>query len=365
MVKVLLVSGSLRVGGLENVVMNCARYMPSSEYSFDFLCWDDRIGEFEEEAKNLGGRVIKIPSPHSSYYKFYQNIKKIIKTEGPYDVVHSHVFFLSGIVLHAAHSCGVRTRIAHSHSIKRKNDSTGFRKIYCSIMRKMINKNATVKCACSTATGRYLYGTEIFDDCGIILPNVIDLSSFEFSLTNRDMIRNEFGIFKEQIVIGNVGHMLTVKNQSFLLDIFSVFVKNNDAYLMIVGDGPEKGRLTAKISELGIADRVILTGVRMDVVKIMSAFDIFVLPSLHEGLPLTIVESMANGLSYVMEGSIIAKEIVEFDHCIKVSGYRATDWSEAISKGIEKGRFDSRMSIEQLEMFGKENFREVLTKMYK
>ncbi len=364
MIKVLLVAGSLRIGGLETVVMNCARYMPSSDYSFDFLCWDNETGEFENEAKTFGGKVIKISSPHKGYYKFYKNIKKIMKTEGPYDIVHSHVFFLTGIVLFAARSCGVKTRIAHSHSIQRKTDGTLLRRIYCTFMRKLINKNATIKCACSTATGRYLYGTEAFDSSGVILPNVVNMASFEFSLANRDAIRREFGISKDQIVIGNIGHMLTVKNHLFLLEIFSVYAKDNNACLLIVGDGPEREKICAKMSEFSIEDKVFLAGTRMDIPQIMSAFDIFVLPSLHEGLPLTIIEAMSNGLSYVMESNIIAKELSAFDNCIKVEGYSASAWSAAISKGIEKGRFNSKTCIEQLGMFGVEHFREVLAEMY-
>lgn len=362
--KVLLVTGSLRVGGLETVVMNCARHMPSSEYIFDFLCWDKEVGEFENEAKILGGRVIKISSPHSGYYKFYKRLKKIMKTEGSYDIVHSHVFFLTGIVLSAARSCGVKTRIAHSHSIQRKNDDTLWRRLYCAFMRKLINKNATVKCACSAATGRYLYGTEEFDSSGVILPNVVNMASFEFSLSDRESVRQEFGISKDQIVIGNIGHMLPVKNHVFLLEIFSAYAKDNNACLFIVGDGPERENICAKISELDIEDKVILTGTRMDVYRIMSAFDIFVLPSLHEGLPLTIIEAMSNGLSYVMERSITAKELSVFDNCINVDGYNAFEWSDAIAKGIEKGRYHSKACIEQLSLFGVEHFREVLTKMY-
>ena len=113
MKKVLLVTGSLRIGGLETVVMNCARYLPKSEYSFDFLCWDKSIGEFETEAKRLGGEIIRIRSPHDGYYAFYKDVKSAMESYGPYDVVHSHVFFLTGLVLRAAARLGVKVRIAH------------------------------------------------------------------------------------------------------------------------------------------------------------------------------------------------------------------------------------------------------------
>ena len=364
MIKVLLVTASLRVGGLESVVMNCARFMPADKYSFDFLCWDENEGEFEIEAGNFGGKVIKIPSPRDGYYKFFKNVKKVIEKNGKYDIVHSHVFFLSGIVLSAARACGVKTRIAHSHSVQRKSDRGVIRKIYCSTMRKLINKNANIRCACSVATGNYLYGDKVFASSGIVLPNVVDLASYEFSEANRQLIRQEFGLSDDQIVVGNVGHLLPVKNQEFLLEVFSEYSQCNNAHLIIVGDGPERKKITNKIRELGMENKTILAGTRMDVCKIMSAIDIFVLPSLHEGLPLTVIEAMANGLYFVMEKQIIAKELSVFSNCIEVDGYTVSDWSEGISKGIQNGRRDSRLCIRELSLFSIEHFREVLEKMY-
>ena len=121
MIKVLLVVGSLRIGGLETVVMNCARYMKKNGYHFDFLCWDDEPGEYEEEAKSFRN-VIRIQPPKYGYFKLYRNIKRIISDNGGYDIVHSHVYFITGLVLFAAAKSDVSVRIAHSHSVRRKDD---------------------------------------------------------------------------------------------------------------------------------------------------------------------------------------------------------------------------------------------------
>lgn len=364
LIRVLLVVGSLRIGGLETVVMNCAKCMSTHNCRFDFLLWDNSVGELEKEAEALGGKIIKISPPNKNYFSFYKSVKEVIKKHGPYDVVHSHVFFNTGIVLCAAHSAGVNVRVAHSHSVQRKKDKKFPKNIYCGIMRRMINKHSTVKCACSTATGRYLFGAKAFDACGIVLPNVVDMPSFAFSSANRETIRKEFNIPSNKTVIGHIGHMLPVKNQLFLLEIFAEYLKTNEATLLFVGNGPEYDRIKQKISELGIEDDVILTGTRMDACKIMSAFDIFMLPSLHEGLPLTTIEAMSNGLSYVIEKNVVAEEIAKFDNCIKVDGYDKKDWCRAISEGLVKGRYDSEDCIEKLELFSEEHFRNILTKIY-
>lgn len=364
MTRVLLAVGSLRIGGLETVVMNCARSMVRQNCCFDFLIWDTSEGEFEKEAEALGGRVIRIPPPNDSYFAFYKNVKEVINAYGPYDVVHSHVFFNTGIVLCAAYHCGVNTRIAHSHSVKRKSDKKFPKNVYCHIMRKMINKYSNVKCACSIATGQYLFGVDQFKTSGIVLPNVVDMSAFVFSKINREDMRKEFHISNEKTVIGHVGHMLPVKNQLFLLEVFAEYLKANDAVLLFVGSGSEYDRIKQKVTELGIEDDVILTGTRTDVDRIMSAFDVFVLPSLHEGLPLTVIEAMSNGLSYIIEKHVAAEEIAEFDNCIKVDGYNSLDWCKAISDSIAKGRYDSAACIEKLAVFSMDHFKDVLTELY-
>ena len=347
--------------------MNCGlpnQDMKKNGYHFDFLCWDDEPGEYEEEAKSFGN-VIRIQPPKYGYFKLYRNIKRIISDNGGYDIVHSHVYFITGLVLFAAAKSDVSVRIAHSHSVRRKDDKKIFRKFYCWIMRKLINKYATAKCACSNEAGCNLFGKDVFNATGIVLPNVVDLSLFSFSTNNKKLIRSELNILDSQIVIGHVGHMLPVKNQLFLLDVFNMFVKNNyNAVLVMVGNGPERDRIIRKIVDLKIEDSVILTGTRKDVDKIMSAFDIFILPSIHEGLPLTTVEAMANGLSYVMEKDVVADEIASFSNSIKVEGYNVKSWYDAINNGISKGRYDSSRCIENLKMFGVEHFEEILTKLY-
>ena len=117
---ILQVTGSLRVGGLEAVAMNCVRYSDKERYHFDFLVYGDTIETYEQEAINLGCNVYHISSPQKGYLNFYKNVKKIMESNGPYDVVHAHTFFNSGIIMRAAYKAKVPVRIAHSHSVGRE-----------------------------------------------------------------------------------------------------------------------------------------------------------------------------------------------------------------------------------------------------
>lgn len=366
MKKILIVSGSLRIGGLENIAMNFRRYSDKSKYTIDYLVYGDEVGEFEKEARELGCKIYHINKPKKGYFKFYSNLKNIIKNNGPYDIVHSHTFFNTGIVLKAAKSCGIEKCIAHVHSGKRANDSNFKKRISYFFLKKMINKYADIKCACSMASGEYVFGKTVFNKDGIVIPNVVDLDKFVYSLDNRQKIRQEFNISDETFIIGHVGHLLPVKNQLFLLEVFSKYERTytKDSKLIIVGDGKLKNELIKKVNQYKLTDKVIIAGTRNNVFEIMSAFDVFVLPSLHEGLPLTLVEAMANGLSYVIERDVVANEMKNFKNCICVNKYSVQEWVEAIENSRNRGRFSSENCILQLNNYSINYFKNIVNKIY-
>lgn len=333
-IRVLQVSGSLAVGGLQTVAMNCFRYIDRDKYDFDYLVYGDQIGEYEDEVKRLGGRVIHIPSPKNDYVKFYRNVKKVILDYGPYDIVHSHTFFNSGIVLMAAKYCGVKKCIAHAHSGKRKGSNRPDKAIYNAVMRQLITYYADIYCACSKKAGDYLYGQKTFSSGkGAILSNAIDIDKYVYSESDRHHIRSELQIDKDERVIGTVGHLTAAKNQTFLLETFALLTKNTDGVkLLMVGDGELSGELHKLATDLSISDKVIWTGTRTDIPQLLSTMDVFALPSLHEGFGIALLEAQANGLPCVVGKGTIPEQVWISENHYEIDFSDSKSWINAFEK---------------------------------
>ncbi len=165
---------------------------------------------------------------------------------------------------------------------------------------------SNVNFACSTEAGIYLFGKKRKFE---FIPNAIDLEKFEYNEQTRKEIRKELDL-EGKLVIGNVGRFNLQKNHSFLLDIFNEIVKKNkDSILLLIGTGELEENIKQKIKELKLEKRVKLLGVRKDVNKLYQAMDIFLMPSLFEGLPLTGVEAQASKLKCYFADTI-TKEVI-------------------------------------------------------
>lgn len=365
MIHILQVVGSLRIGGLETVAMNCMRYADTTEYQFDFLVFGEQVGDYEAEAIECGCNVIHIPAPGKSYRAYYKKLCEVMK-HGKYDIVHSHVFFNSGIVLLAAKKCGVPVRIAHAHSVKRKSDK-GIRKaVFQTVMRKLLVKYATKFCACSKQAGEYVFSKEAFEEKGMVLPNCIDVSKFAFSEENRKRIRRELSINENAVVIGQVGHLTQAKNQKFLLDLFSEFLKTNPAaMLLLVGDGELRNELETQIASLGIDKSVRLTGTRSDIGALLSAMDVYVCTSTNEGFGITLLEAKANGLPCVIEEETLVDEIQELNHNHIVKGFNNVRlWLERIEEALREERNQNIAYSVASSKFNSANLQDNLKKLY-
>lgn len=306
--KVLQVTGSLRIGGLETVALSYFKYLNKEEFDIDFLVFGNEKGELEYHIEKLGGKVLKLPPPSEGLFNFYLHIRKILKKEGPYDVVHSHPLFISGLVMKAAYDERVPIRIAHAHSARDNLRIPLKKKLYNSIMQYCLRKYSNNFLACSLSAGNYLFGTKFFREKGQILKNGIDLEKFSFDIEIRNKIRNNFNLDKK-FVIGNIGRLSDVKNQVFVLEVFSrVKLKHSDTVLIIVGDGPEKEKLIRYAKELQIFDDVLFLGSRDDVNELLQGMDLLLFPSKYEGLGIVILEAQATGLRCLIS-DIIPNEV--------------------------------------------------------
>ena len=281
-------------GGVEAVVMNYYRHIDRSKIQFDFLCDDDSTNIPYEEIEELGGRVILIP-PYQKIFKYQKELIKIFK-ENKYKIVHSHINTLSVFPLRAAKKAGVPVRIAHSHSTTNKQEWK--KNLLKQILRPFSRVYATNYMCCSELAGRWLFGNKTYDSGKVyLLNNAIDLDKFKYDKKIRDKVRKSLNIKDDTLVIGHIGRFVAQKNHTFLIDIFNeVHKKNSNSILLLVGQGPLKEEIENKVNDLGLKDCVMFLGQRNDANELYQAFDVFLLPSLYEGLGMVLIEAQISGL---------------------------------------------------------------------
>ena len=278
--------------------MNYYRNIDKDKIQFHFLCDEDSTNIPYEEIEKMGGKVIIIP-PYQRLYEYQKELYRIFK-ENNYKIVHSHISTLSVFPLRIAKKAGVPIRIAHSHSTSNKKEWK--RNLIKNILRPFSKLYANQFFACSELSGRWLFGEKAFKNGKIkIINNAIDLEKFKFNKEKRNEIRKKLKIDENIILVGHIGRFVTQKNHEFLIDVFNEIIKkrkqeNFDSKLILIGQGNLKENIIEKIKYLGLQDYVIFTGQTTNVSDYYNAMDIFVLPSLYEGLPVVGIEAQANGL---------------------------------------------------------------------
>ena len=269
-------------GGVESVVMNYYRNIDRDKIQFHFLCDEDSTDIPYDEIEKLGGKVIVIP-PYQKLFKYQKELYKIFK-ENNYKIVHSHINALSVFPLRIAKKAGVPIRIAHSHSTSNKKEWK--KNILKMILRPFSKLYANNYFACTEYAGKWLFGKKVVERKELnVINNAIDLKKFEFNENTREDLRKELGIKEDVLVIGHVGRFMKQKNHEFLIDVFEKAIKQDDnIYLILVGQGPLEDKIKEMAKEKGIEYKILFLGQRNDVNKLYQAMDIFVLPSLYEGL---------------------------------------------------------------------------------
>lgn len=281
-------------GGVEAVVMNYYRNIDKSRIQFDFICDNDSTNIPYEEIEKLGGRVILIP-PYQKVFKYHKELKKVLK-EGNYKIVHSHINTLSVFSLFAAKCAKVPVRIAHSHSTTNKKEKK--KNLMKQLLRPFAKMFATDYMACTEHAGRWMFGDKEFDKGNVyILNNAIDLDKFKYNKKIRESKRKELNITNDTLVIGHIGRFVEQKNHRFLIEIFNeIHKKNKNSILLLAGQGPLMEELKDKVKKLHLTRAVKFLGQRNDAHELYQAFDVFLFPSLYEGLGMVLIEAECAGL---------------------------------------------------------------------
>lgn len=302
-IRILHVVATMNRGGLETLLMNIYRNIDRSKVQFDFLVHFKEKGMYEDEIKKLGGKVYRIEHiTKAGPIKYKKQLKNFFKNN-KYNIVHSHMDAMSGIVLREVKKNGVPVRIAHSHNSYPKMRL--FEKIYKNYSKLFINSSCTDKFACSNIAGEWLFGENIDNKSFTVLKNAIDTNKFKFNNLIRKNVREQLGISEDTLVIGNIARFNTQKNHDFLIDIFEEVKKlEKNTKLVLVGDGNLKQSIEEKVHRLGLDQDVLFLGVREDIPNLLNAFDIFLFPSLHEGLGIVLIEAQSNGLKCIVSKAV-------------------------------------------------------------
>lgn len=290
MIRILHVVTHLNRGGLETMIMNYYRNIDKKIIQFDFLVQGEEIGDYENEIVHMGGKIYRVGriKPYAPWV-FEKEVYTFLKNHKEYKIVHSHINTFSKYVLRAAKRAKVPNRIANSHTILK---NVSLKNIYKNIVKIGINKYCTKRFACSKESGEWLYGKKNFE----VLPNAIDIEKFKFNESKRKEYREKMNLKDDETVYFNIGRFEKPKNQIFLIEIFYEIQKKQNAKLVLIGDGSLRNSLQNKVKKLGIEKKVIFTGVRSDVNDLINAMDVFVFPSLYEGLGIVLVEAQSNGI---------------------------------------------------------------------
>lgn len=298
MKRILCIISSLDAGGAETFMMKLYRCVPPEEYKFDFIVSVEN-GCYTQEVLERRGRIYAIPERTKDLWGAFRGILSAVR-ENHYDtVLKLGENSLAVMDLIAAKLGGARILALRSCNAP-TGMSVASRSIHL-MLRPLLNALTTVKLAPSKLAAEYMFGKrkDIY-----LIHNGVDLDVFHFDAEGRRNIREEFSI-QGRFVVGHIGRLHKQKNHRYLLEVFrGVRQCRPDAVLLLVGIGELEDAIRKWVHELKLEDAVIFTGQRFDIPHLLSAMDVFVFPSLHEGMPNTVIEAQATGLPCVIADTI-------------------------------------------------------------
>ncbi|MEK3885895.1 glycosyltransferase family 1 protein [Bacillus sp. FSL K6-3431] len=300
--RVLHIVSSMGRGGAETLIMNIYRNIDRRKVQFDFITHNYDIEDYDDEIKEMGGKIYNIPSLGT--IGPFQYMKKLmaIMSDSTYVAIHAHTDYQSGIPALAAKMCGIENRVCHSHSNNWLKQHGFKEKLMLKGLQAIIKFSATKLCSCSEEAARFLFGTNKVS----ILKNGIDISEYtETDPNNRKSVLKELYLSEDAKVIGHVGRFSESKNHLFILRVLKKLVKEDSRFVAIlVGEGPLRKEVEIEAERIGLLEHIRFLGVRTDIPRLMNAFDVFLFPSLFEGFGIVMLEAQSSGTPCIAATSV-------------------------------------------------------------
>lgn len=343
MVKVLHYVSKMDRAGQETFLMNVFRNIDRRKVNFGFLCTLTDTGDYDQEIKELTGKLYYAPIQNKGHLKIVRNffaLKNFLKSlASEYQIFEIHTqhamdAFLSSL---AAKSAGFKAVIVHSH-----NSSTLYHRKLHYIFRPFLAFLPIVRFACSNSAGKWMYGNRNF----IIIKNGINLEEFLFSTKRRRKVRSELN-WQKKLIIGHIGRFNSQKNQAFAVKIFNEFYKNHpNSELVFIGTGENIESVKEEVKQLGLQKNVKFLGVRTDVNRLYQGMDIFLFPSLFEGLPVVLIEAQTSSLPSLVSDKITTEVKISDKLYFKDLTSTSKQWAFSLEKILEENKKRSNMTKE-------------------
>lgn len=318
MKKVLCIVSAMNAGGAETFLMKIYRSLDRTRYQMDFCVNAEQEGVYDREIEALGGRIFRVTPKSKGPIKSFIQTKNLVKREKYQYVMRVNQHSLAALDLLAARMGGAKHLILRSSNSR----SVGtLQTVLHYLFRFLPRMVPTVKIAPSTEAAEYTFGKGCVTKNKVtLLKNGLDTEKFRFSAEARHSYRAELGV-ENRLVVGHVGRFDGQKNHGFLLEVFAKIKQlREDAVLILVGDGKDRQEMSQKAKDLGVADSVQFLGVRSDVPELLSAMDVFVFPSLYEGMPNTVLEAQTSGLPCVVSDTITGEaKVTELVHFLSLN----------------------------------------------
>lgn len=340
----------LNRGGAETMVMNYYRKIDKTKIQFDFVVHRQERGAYEDEIEAMGGRIYRMCPIYPQYiFRYKRLLKGFFDAHPEYRIVHSHMSELSYFAFQEAIRHHIPVRICHAHSSPNFAIETWKEKLKAlprEILARGVRKLATDYFVCSDKAGNWLFGKK---NAGkfVMMNNAVDTKIFSYNPDEAVKKRKEMG-WDNKIVVGHVGRLIVPKNHVFLFRLFNEFHQlYPNSILVLVGDGNQRQYLMKKVKQMGLEDYVQFLLTRIDTAELYNAFDLFVFPSLYEGLPVSLIEAQAAGLPCVTSDTISSQAKL-LENCRTLS---LTDdiqlWLDAMVSSLGQKRKNTSLEIKK------------------
>ena len=365
MIRILHVVGKMDRAGAETMIMNLYRSIDRNQYQFDFVVFSNQPGDYDKEIVQLGGKIYVIAT--SNQVKRFFALKRLLQVHPEYRIIHSHTLLSNAFHLLAAKLANVKMRIAHAHSTNDLYNKNFIGKLYKLSSVRIINKSATHFLACGEAAAKFLFP---YQKDFLLLPNAIDTFYFaDIGNKKKNYLNQLYNLKDDYLKIIQIGRLQPVKNHIFSIQIAKELKRNKIPFRMFfVGQGELYKKLEQQIQKNYLSEEIILMGLRSDIPQIMAGADVLLMPSLHEGFPVVLVESQSVGIPALISDSIsnevdLKLDLVEFESIRN----NISNWVEKILKLKSKKRLEtkSRLKIISDRGYDIHTSADLLSELYK
>ena len=336
--RILIFGLSSQLGGVESFILSFSRkFLELNEaIRLHFIVFNEIPTYCSDLVNSDKCSFVVVPSRIThpiSYRRILCNQLKKTK----YDILWYNVCTLSDISLLKLAVPYIPHRVVHSHNSE--NMGTLINKIMHGLHKKLVDKYASEYFACSYEAAEFMFNEPTLDCNQVtIITNAIDIKRFAFSLSSRNELRKKYDL-GDSLVVGHVGRFHPQKNHEFIIDVFNNLLKiEHNSYLILIGEGPLKSNIECLVKKLQLSDKVIILNPLIDVEKYYSAMDIFLFPSLYEGLGIAAIEAQTSGLPTLLSDKIPSPCKISDSTAFLSLGDNAEEWAKTL-----KQLYDNRL----------------------